>query len=181
MRTSITCERASRGSSRDRRGVAKCQSPQGYGLVIAPLVPANCKGVIGVSTMESLVGTRPQGGSAAQAPLAKQNIWLLAFSSSTTKGGDLLSGLIISDSHDGRSFLRFTFVDLFCPTACTIARDGVRAPNPTRFKNTVASNAPSTIESMATNQETIPATTQRPNAKPCFNAEMERHPSKAFN
>ena len=103
-RISVTCDWCRRcGARRCLRvvsRVANCQSPRGYGLVIAPLVPATCKGVTGVSADEPLVGASPQRGSAATAPFAKRKNWLFAFFRSTTLGGDLMAGLFLGEASE---------------------------------------------------------------------------------
>ena len=74
-----------------------------------------------MSADESLVGTRPLGGSAAKAPLAKRKKWLFASFRSTSKGGDLLAVLILGDA------LLLTILVFFCSYLGTVARVRVGA------------------------------------------------------
>ena len=76
-----------------------------------------------MSADESLVGTRPLGGSAAQAPLAKRKNWLFASFRSTSKGGDLLAVLILGDA------LLLTILVFLCSHLRTIARVRVSTPD----------------------------------------------------
>ena len=70
-----------------------------------------------MSADESLVGTRPLGGSAAQAPLAKRKNWLFASFRPTSDGGDLLAGLVLGKT------LSLTILKFFCLHLDTIAKD----------------------------------------------------------